>query len=91
MIYLCRIETNKSTNKSDMAKKKYVYDYPEYREIGKNLSAEDIALIATQTGKTREMVWLVLRRGRRRNRQIVELGRRLALVNQKKNEIVNHQ
>lgn len=72
-----------------MAKKKYVYDYPEYREIGKDLSAEDIALIAAQTGKTREMVWLVLRRGRRRNRQIVELGRRLASVNQRKKEIIN--
>lgn len=73
-----------------MAKKKYMYDYPEYREIGKDLSAEDIALIASQTGKTREMVWLVLRRGRRRNRQIVELGQRLAAINKQKKEIINH-
>lgn len=71
------------------ANKKYLYDYPEYREIGKELTAADFRMIAERTGKTEMMVRRVLHWGDRRNAEIVKYGRMLAEINRQKKAMIN--
>jgi hypothetical protein len=60
-----------------MPKVKYIYDYPENREIGKQLSASDWRRIAKKTGYTPDFVYKVLSLGIRNNKKIVKTAQRL--------------
>jgi hypothetical protein len=73
---------------SKMIKVKYVYDYPENREVSKHLSKEDRALIITRTGFSYKYVndWC---RGTRKNRRIEEWARRIAKLNIAKQRKLN--
>jgi len=60
-----------------MRKVKYIYDYPENREIGKQLSWRDLVRIAKKTGLSADFVYRVLKKGTRRNDKITKTALRL--------------
>ena len=67
----------------EIAKVKYIYDYPANREVSRWLNAEDKLQISFRTGYSQQYVrqWC---RGERRSRPIEEWARRIARLNQAK-------
>jgi len=65
------------------AKVKYIYDYPENREVSKNLTAEDKVYISSRTGFSLEYIrqWC---KGKRRNRRIEALALHISRINKVK-------
>lgn len=63
-----------------MSKVKYIYDYPDNREVSKHLGAGDRAQIAYRSGYTVNYVreWC---RGTRKNGRIEEWARRIMKLN----------
>lgn len=61
-------------------KVKYVYDYPDNREVSKHLSLSDKQMISFRTGFSMRYVnqWC---QGSRRSRRIEEMARNLAGIN----------
>lgn len=55
-----------------MSKRKYFYDYPEQREIGKYLEAEDLHWIAGKIKKSYKYVYLIFRKGTRTNQEALK-------------------
>ncbi len=60
-----------------MRKIKYIYDYPENREIGKQLSWKDFTRIASKTGYSTDFVYRCLKLGTRTNEKIKKTALRL--------------
>jgi len=55
----------------------YTYDYPENRELGKQLVSGDIGFIAKTLGYKSRYVMCVLRLGNRNNEKIKTIARKL--------------
>lgn len=64
-------------------KVKYIYDYPDNRTIGKDLSCSDFNLIAKKTGFSYDFVYRVLALGIRNNDKIKQTAKRLICLHNK--------
>jgi len=64
-------------------KVKYVYDYPENREVSKTFSYMDKLLISQKTGFSLNYIWYWCK-GKRKNRRIEELARKIMRLNKAK-------
>ena len=65
-----------------MAKSKYFYDYPNQREIAKDLLSDDRHMLSEKTGLTYDYVkkWC---EGKRRNKGIMKLALQFAEINRR--------
>ncbi|MCF8327170.1 MAG: hypothetical protein K9I29_02665 [Bacteroidales bacterium] len=58
-----------------MSQRKYFYDYPENRELGKWLEAEDLHWIAAQTKKSYKYIYLIFKKGERTNPEAIKYAK----------------
>jgi len=71
-----------------MQKKKYLYDYPEQRELSKQLQKGDQIIIAEKTGYSQVMTYQMCQGRRKMPERVKKLIELIITVNNERNKII---